>query len=66
VQSEATHWQPASHVSEPAPGVFHVQGPASNWIVVRDLTGFMLIDSGYPADRPLVLASIRHLGTAAG
>jgi glyoxylase-like metal-dependent hydrolase (beta-lactamase superfamily II) len=61
VQSEAPDWQPASHISEPAPGVFHVQGPASNWIVVRDLTGFMLIDSGYPSDRPLVLASIRHL-----
>jgi glyoxylase-like metal-dependent hydrolase (beta-lactamase superfamily II) len=61
MQSQATHWQPASHVSEPAPGVFHVQGPASNWIVVRDLRGFVLIDSGYPSDRPLVLASIRHL-----
>lgn len=61
MQSEAPDWQPASHISEPAPGVFHVQGPASNWIVVRDLTGFMLIDSGYPSDRPLVLASIRHL-----
>jgi glyoxylase-like metal-dependent hydrolase (beta-lactamase superfamily II) len=42
--------------------VFLVEGPASNWIVVRDATGFMLIDSGYPADRPLVLGSIRHLG----
>jgi glyoxylase-like metal-dependent hydrolase (beta-lactamase superfamily II) len=42
--------------------VFFVEGPASNWIVVRDAAGFMLIDSGYPADRPLVLESIRHLG----
>jgi glyoxylase-like metal-dependent hydrolase (beta-lactamase superfamily II) len=30
--------------------------------MVRDRTGFMLIDTGYPADCPLVLASIRHLG----
>jgi glyoxylase-like metal-dependent hydrolase (beta-lactamase superfamily II) len=49
-------------VSEQAPGVFLIEGPASNWIVVRDRTGFILIDSGYPADQPLVLASIRHLG----
>lgn len=42
--------------------MFLVEGPASNWIVVRDGTGFILIDSGYPADCPLVLESIRHLG----
>ena len=55
------HQTPA-RTSEPSPGVFFVQGPASNWIVVRDETGFLLIDSGYPSDRPLVLESIRHLG----
>jgi glyoxylase-like metal-dependent hydrolase (beta-lactamase superfamily II) len=49
-------------MSEPAPGVHHVRGPASNWVVVRDQTGFLLIDTGYPSDRELVLASIRHLG----
>lgn len=58
----ANEWHPAGNVSEQAPGVFFVEGPASNWIVVRDETGFMLIDSGYPADRPLVLESIRHVG----
>lgn len=42
--------------------MYFVEGPASNWIVVRDRTGFMLIDSGYPADRELVLGSIRELG----
>jgi glyoxylase-like metal-dependent hydrolase (beta-lactamase superfamily II) len=51
-----------TRVSEAAPGVFLVEGPASNWIVVLDHTGYMLIDSGYPSDCPLVLASIRHLG----
>ena len=55
-------WDPASRISEPAPGVFFVEGPASNWIVVRDGSGFIIIDGGYPADRPLVLGSIRHLG----
>lgn len=53
-------------VTEPAPGVFFVEGPASNWIIVRDETGFILIDSGYPADTPLLLASIRDLGLVPG
>ncbi|MET4619627.1 glyoxylase-like metal-dependent hydrolase (beta-lactamase superfamily II) [Arthrobacter sp. 2762] len=50
------------NVSEQAPGVFFVQGPASNWVIVRDGTGFLLIDGGYPADRDLVLESIKGLG----
>jgi glyoxylase-like metal-dependent hydrolase (beta-lactamase superfamily II) len=62
VKTENADWQAADHVSEPAPGIFLVQGPASNWVLVQDGTGFMLIDTGYPADRPLVLASLRHLG----
>jgi glyoxylase-like metal-dependent hydrolase (beta-lactamase superfamily II) len=62
VKQQTRGWQASSRTSEPSPGVFFVEGPASNWIVVRDETGFMIIDSGYPADRPLVLESIRHLG----
>lgn len=62
MQHRASEWHPSSNVSEQAPGVFFVEGPASNWIVVRDETGFMLIDSGYPADRAFVLESIRNLG----
>ncbi|MFJ6536647.1 MBL fold metallo-hydrolase [Paenarthrobacter sp. NPDC091711] len=50
------------NVSEPASGVFFVEGPASNWLVVRDESGFFLIDGGYPADRDLVLESVRVLG----
>jgi glyoxylase-like metal-dependent hydrolase (beta-lactamase superfamily II) len=50
------------NVTEQAPGVFFVEGPASNWLIVRDDSGFMLIDGGYPADRELVLESIRGLG----
>ncbi|MET3934018.1 MBL fold metallo-hydrolase [Arthrobacter sp. OAP107] len=58
-----THqWQASASTSEPSRGVFFVEGPASNWVVVRDETGFLVIDSGYPSDRPLVLESIRHLG----
>lgn len=55
-------WDPAARTSEPSPGVFFIEGPASNWVIVRDHTGFIVIDSGYPADRALVLASIRRLG----
>lgn len=39
-----------------------MEGPASNWLIVRDDSGFMMIDGGYPADRDLVLESIRGLG----
>jgi glyoxylase-like metal-dependent hydrolase (beta-lactamase superfamily II) len=62
MRSAAPDWHPSSRVSGQAPGVFLVEGPASNWIVVRDGTGFILIDGGYPADCPLVLESIRYLG----
>lgn len=55
-------WYPSQYVSEPAPGVFFVEGPASNWIIVRSDEGFLLIDGGYPADTPLVLSSIEYLG----
>ncbi|MHC6594379.1 MBL fold metallo-hydrolase [Arthrobacter sp. C152] len=62
VQSHKTPWNPAAALTEEAPGVYFARGPASNWIVVRDKTGFIIIDSGYPGDRPHVLASLRHLG----
>ncbi|OMH37247.1 MBL fold metallo-hydrolase [Tersicoccus sp. Bi-70] len=47
---------------EVADGVFFVQGPASNWIVLRDDREFTLVDSGYPGDTPAVLASLKALG----
>ncbi|NUP59548.1 MAG: MBL fold metallo-hydrolase [Pseudarthrobacter sp.] len=46
--------------------MYFAQGPASNWIVVRDGSGFILIDSGYPGDRTHVLATLRHLGLEPG
>ncbi len=39
-----------------------MEGPASNWLIVRDASGFVLIDGGYPGDRDLVLESSRELG----
>ncbi|WP_307090322.1 MBL fold metallo-hydrolase [Arthrobacter sp. B2I5] len=62
MRQKTNGWDPAKRVSEQAPGVHFVEGPASNWIVVRDGPGFILIDSGYPGDRHHVLASLRHLG----
>ncbi|MEH0109762.1 MBL fold metallo-hydrolase [Tersicoccus sp. MR15.9] len=47
---------------EVADGVFFVQGPASNWIVLRDGREFTLLDSGYTRDTAAVLASVRTLG----
>lgn len=55
-------WLPALRTSEPAEGICFVEGPASNWIIVRDGANFILIDGGYPRDLEHVLASIRHIG----
>ncbi|WP_279324727.1 MBL fold metallo-hydrolase [Arthrobacter caoxuetaonis] len=45
-----------------ADGVYLAQGPGSNWVIIRGISGFTIIDGGYPADLPLVLDSIRRLG----
>lgn len=62
IRRPASGWHPASSVTEQAPGIFFVEGPASNWIIASDSRGFILIDSGYPSDRGLVLQSLRHVG----
>lgn len=49
-------------VSQHADGVYMVEGPASNWVLLTDGAQFTLIDGGYPADTGLVLESIRHIG----
>src|ERR1700740_2633482 len=46
--------------------VHFAQGQAVNWTLVTDDTGVMLIDAGYPGDRPHVLASLGQLGYDAG
>jgi glyoxylase-like metal-dependent hydrolase (beta-lactamase superfamily II) len=44
--------------------VWFVQGPASNWTVLRSDAGTYLIDAGYPADAPLVVESVAATGAA--
>lgn len=53
---------PKYALTEPAADVFFVEGPASNWIILRRGDAFTLIDGGYPGDLPLVVASIRDAG----
>lgn len=55
-------WQAPENILEYRRGVFFVQGPASNWMIVRDSRDFILIDGGYPDDTRYVIDSIRHLG----
>lgn len=56
----------ASAPLETADGVYLVQGPGSNWVIIRGDKGFTLIDGGYPSDLPLVLGSIKSLGLTPG
>ncbi|WP_461165116.1 MBL fold metallo-hydrolase [Arthrobacter sp. R4-81] len=56
------NWLPDQRITEPAEGVFFVEGPASNWIIVREGSDFILIDGGYPRDLEHVLASLRYVG----
>ncbi|CEA09729.1 putative metallo-hydrolase YflN [Arthrobacter saudimassiliensis] len=53
-------------LSEPARDVLFVEGPASNWVILRRGREFTLVDGGYPGDRTLVLASIREAGLDPG
>lgn len=53
---------PKYAVTEPAANVFFVEGPASNWMILRRGDAFTLIDGGYPGDLPLVMRSIRDTG----
>lgn len=49
-------------LSEPAQDVLFVEGPASNWVILRRGPEFTLVDGGYPGDREIVLSSIRETG----
>lgn len=57
--------RPAAVLTEPAPGIYFVRGPASNWIILRRESRFTLVDGGYRGDVPLVLASLREAGLRA-
>ena len=46
---------------EMADGVFFVEGPASNWVILAGDGSTTLIDTGYPADAALLDASIARV-----
>ncbi|MCI0382880.1 MBL fold metallo-hydrolase [Streptomyces sp. CNQ085] len=43
-------------------GVHLVTGSNTNWVIVQDGDAVTLVDTGYPGDRELVLASLRAVG----
>ena len=53
------------NVTEMADGVFFVEGPASNWVILVGDGSTTLIDTGYPADAPLVDASLARVSAGA-
>ena len=57
----STPWLAAEHTTEVKPGVFFVEGPASNWVILADAE-VALIDTGYPSDRDNLEQSLRHTG----
>jgi glyoxylase-like metal-dependent hydrolase (beta-lactamase superfamily II) len=48
--------------TEVTKGVYFVEGPLSNWVVLVAGTEVTLVDAGYPADLPLVEQSIVRAG----
>ncbi|MGW6427058.1 MBL fold metallo-hydrolase [Nocardia sp. NPDC055053] len=50
------------NIDQVSDSVYVVAGTNVNWALVSDGTGVTVIDAGYPADTPLVLDSIRHIG----
>lgn len=49
------------HITDLGDGLHFVEGPASNWIILRGATTATLVDTGYPADAPLVDESLRDV-----
>lgn len=49
-------------VTEVASGVFHVEGSAVGWVLVREGSDLTLVDTGYPGDTDDVERSIREVG----
>lgn len=47
---------------EVSPGVYFVQGPASNWTILAENGEVSLIDCGYPGDWQAVQGSLRSVG----
>jgi glyoxylase-like metal-dependent hydrolase (beta-lactamase superfamily II) len=53
------------NVTEMAQGVFFVEGPASNWVILVGDGSTTLVDTGYPADAPLLDASLARVSAGA-
>ncbi|MFE9661112.1 MBL fold metallo-hydrolase [Streptomyces sp. NPDC005955] len=53
-------------IVEAAPGVHLVHGSDTNWVVIADGDAVTLVDTGYPGDRPRLLASLAELGHRPG
>lgn len=49
-------------VVEVAPGVHHAQSKHVSWILITDGADITLVDSGYPGDRPRLIASLEKIG----
>lgn len=49
-------------VTEIAGDVFHVEGPETNWQLLVEDRGVVLVDSGWPRDYPLVVRSLAEVG----
>lgn len=47
---------------EVGPGVYFVQGPASNWVILAEHGDVSLIDCGYPGDWTALQESLRAIG----
>lgn len=53
-------------IVEVAAGVHLVHGSNTNWVILTEGDAVTLIDTGYPGDRPDVLASLDALGHSPG
>lgn len=49
-------------VSKVAPGVFHVEGPATNWQLLVEGDAVTLVDAAWPRDLALVTGSLATIG----
>jgi glyoxylase-like metal-dependent hydrolase (beta-lactamase superfamily II) len=51
-------------VQQVADGTYLVHGSNTNWVILTDGDAVTLIDTGYPGDRPKLLASLAEVGSS--
>jgi glyoxylase-like metal-dependent hydrolase (beta-lactamase superfamily II) len=49
-------------VVEVAPAVYHARAKHVSWVLITDGAEVTLVDSGYPGDRPRLIASLEKIG----